>query len=115
MKLFEQNTGKKIKTVAIIYFVAMIVYTLIYLYQGISTIAEVNELLSAGFTGVSVGAYYQALILGLIPRAMVILAAFPIYGFGKLVEKNETATEPVSAENEKAPEEVKEEAEKEEI
>ncbi len=89
MYLFEKNTGKKIKKISVIFFIGAIIYCLIYRYQGIYTIAEVGHLIQQGYTATPISMYVQSLILGLIPRAAFVLLAFPLYGFGKIVEAHE--------------------------
>jgi len=92
MNFFEKNTGKKIKNISVIFFICMLICCLIYLYQGVYAIAEVGHLIQQGFSGTSIGIYVQSLLLGIIPRIAFMLLAFPLYGFGKIVEASERIT-----------------------
>lgn len=93
MSFFEKNTGKKIKTLSIAFFVLMLLYFIIFAYQGLRTIMEINMLTEQGYTVTDANLYIDSIIMGLIPRLAVVLAAFPIYGFGKMVENSDRLTE----------------------
>ncbi len=93
MTLFEKNTGKKIKTIALIFFIGSLIYCLIYLYQGLYAIAEVGHLIQQGFVGQPISYYVGPLVLGIIPRIAFVLLSFLIYGFGKMVENSDRLTE----------------------
>ena len=86
MKLFERNTGKKIKTVAVIIFWGAIIYGI---SQIIIFMTQLYGIL--GYTGelVTISPYIYSLIAGILPIIVIALLSFPLYGFGKIVSNFE--------------------------